>query len=111
MPRSVLLGRQRRSVTVYHYDDKTGRLAWSETGIDAEWLGDDLDWAMAWQEEQDSLCPGCAQPLEESTDESLKDQWVAHEVTCYSCMAKARVDRSPQPGRRFWVRRKVRPDR
>lgn len=101
------MGRQRRSVTVYHYDDD-GRVAWSETLTDQEWLDDDLDWALSWREEQDSLCPGCGQPLVETTDEDLKDQWEAHSLTCFSCMARARVDRSPQPGRRFWVRRRGR---
>src|SRR5690606_19302473 len=74
VPRSVLLGRESRSVTSYHYDDD-GRLAWSETTYSPEWLDDDLDGALEWLEADDLACGGCGQPLDVATDEALGRAW------------------------------------
>lgn len=102
MPRSILLGRQRRSVTVYHYDDD-GRLEWSESLTDGEWLDEDRDAALARKADKDGLCSGCRQPLDDSTDPAMKNAWTVESVDCFACQAVARGSKGQKPGQRFRV--------
>lgn len=85
MSRSILLGRQRRSVTEYEYDD-TGRLVRSVTVHDAEWTEEDRAWAQALRAHESRLCGGCGEHLEESTDPDVS--WEAPlPVVCFACRA------------------------
>lgn len=85
MPRSVLLGRRRRAVTTYQYD-QTGRLVRSVTVWDPEWTPQDVAWAQAYAEEQAARCPGCGQPLDESTDPANEGAYEApFPVRCFAC--------------------------
>lgn len=86
MPRSILLGRQRTSVTTYEYDDKD-RLVRSVTVHDAEWAEEDLAYAQAKHRNDIDKCPGgCGLPLSETTD---PDNEGAYEsplpVRCHAC--------------------------
>jgi hypothetical protein len=49
------------------------------------WLDSDVDAALAWQEEQASLCPGCAHPLDETTHPDAS--YYATPVVCRHCAA------------------------
>jgi hypothetical protein len=86
----VFLGRQQRSVTVYHYgpDD---RLAWSETVSEPDWTDDDLDAALSWQTEDDMRCTGCGHPVDETYDDEQAAAWVTEQVICWSCASRDRL--------------------
>lgn len=86
MPRSILLGRQRTSVTVYEYDEESGRLVRSVTTHDAEWTAEDLAWAQAKHRNDADICPACRLPLSETTDPDNEGEYEAPlPVRCHSC--------------------------
>lgn len=85
MPRSVLLGRRRQSVTVYEYDDD-GRLVQSVTTHDAEWADEDLGYAQAHRRNELGKCPGCGLPLAETTNADNEGAYEAPPPTrCHAC--------------------------
>jgi hypothetical protein len=53
------------------------------------WLPEDLDWAVALLEEEQSTCKGCGHPLERSLD--LDAKWQAELVRCHACAAAERT--------------------
>ncbi len=44
--------------------------------------------ALAWQAEQELLCPGCGHPLDETTDPHLMRLWEATSKQCHACETK-----------------------
>ncbi len=89
VPRSVMLGQGTRSVTTYEYDVETGRLIRSVTIHESPWTAENRGWAAAHEAEIADLCPGCGQPLSEST--AMEDGVPAHRyvvdlpMRCHSC--------------------------
>ncbi|GAA2860145.1 hypothetical protein GCM10020220_056620 [Nonomuraea rubra] len=109
MPRSVLLGRQRRSVTVYEYED--GRLVRAVTTHDPEWTDEDLGYAKAHRRNEFDKCPGCGLPLSETTDPENEGRYEAPPpMRCHACTPlehrKSEYTESP-PGLLFRVYLKV----
>jgi len=110
VPRSILLGRQRKSVTTYEYDEN-GRLVRSVTVHDPEWTEEDYGWAAAEESNRAALCPGgCGHPLEETIDPDI--EWEAPlPVVCFACRTLAKRQAEYQrpdvePGHLFHVQRK-----
>ena len=55
------------------------------------WSATDRLLAVALTIYEASICPGCGQPLRESTDAELEDQWVTDlPHRCHACTAIAR---------------------
>lgn len=107
MPRSVLLGRRRVSVTTYEHDEQ-GRLVRAITVHDPEWLDDDRDWAAADQQEQASRCEGCGFPRDETTNPDNEFAYVAAEpLKCHACAARTRKRQKVEDPRDhiFYVRK------
>lgn len=109
MPRSILLGRQRKSVTVYEYDE--GRLVRSVTTHDAAWTEEDLGYGKAHRRNELGRCPGCKLPLDETTNPDNEGAYEAPPPTrCHACTPmehrKAEYLQSP-PGLLFRVFQKV----
>ena len=44
-------------------------------------------WALAHDLIERDRCPGCGQPLSESTDPSNDDAYLGHAVRCHGCKA------------------------
>ncbi|MFB4285706.1 hypothetical protein ACBJ59_61340 [Nonomuraea sp. MTCD27] len=88
IPRSKLLGREPREVTVFEYDD-ADRLVRAITVREPEWLEEDRDWALADLDDQASRCPnGCGMPLEDTTHPDNEGAYVADEPPrCHACAA------------------------
>jgi YD repeat-containing protein len=85
VPRSLLLGRRRVSVTEYEYDDE-GRLIRSVTTHDPEWSEEDLGFAKAHRRREAERCPGCGLPLSETTDPDREGEYEAPPPTrCHAC--------------------------
>jgi hypothetical protein len=85
VPRSVLLGRQRVSVTTYEHDEK-GRLVRSVTTQDSEWAEEDLAYARAHRRNELGKCPGCRLPLVETTNPDNEGSYEAPPPTrCHAC--------------------------
>lgn len=65
------MGREPVETTTYHYDEQN-KLTHTVTVRDSVWLEDDVDWALAWQQEEAAkkadTCPGCKLSLSETTD-------------------------------------------
>ncbi|MGI5161387.1 hypothetical protein [Microbispora sp. CA-102843] len=85
VPRSRVLGRPARARTVYFYDEATGRLTHSETTWESEWDEDDFDWAVGHMAEEADRCPGCHQPLSETTDPAAEGRYQASALRCHAC--------------------------
>lgn len=82
----MLLGRRRRAVTTFVYDEETGRLARAVTVWDPEWTDADRAWAQAHAEEQAALCPGCGLPLDETTHPDSEGEYESPLPTrCFAC--------------------------
>lgn len=89
IPHSLLLGRQRVSVTTFVYDD-AGRLAEAVTVHDAEWLPDDVDKAAGhaeWQHHPHHCQRGhlLAPWLDENGVELHDTPFVIGEGMCPAC--------------------------
>lgn len=61
-----------------------------------EWDADDRDKALAWLAVDDDKCPGCSNPLSESTSFENRTDWQVEVVTCHAC--KHRAAKSDQQG-------------
>jgi hypothetical protein len=98
IPRSDLLGRQRKAVTRYHYDE-AGRLEWSETTYSPNVLDEDLDALLEWQFNQSLICSGCGHYLDETTDpDTHPSAFITEKVTCMACASKERQGRHDTKG-------------
>ena len=96
------LGWAPQVTTVHEYDD-AGRMVRSVTTSEAEWDDDARDAAVALAAYEADLCPGCRQPLAETTDPAREDRYTAGlAVRCHRCTATERAGEkyqdSPQPG-------------
>ena len=94
-------------MTRYHYG-YGGRLEWSETIHDAEYLDDDIEAALGWDVEQNLICSGCGHPLDETTEDRDRAAWVAEPVTCWSCASRDRVEQAQKGARPPGVRYRTR---
>lgn len=75
--------------TRYVYDD-TGRLVESVTTREPEYDATDRQLFLALDEWESALCPGCNQPLAETTDGAHEFDWTHGErMRCYACQAQA----------------------
>lgn len=57
------------------------------------WLDEDRDWALALLEVEADTCPGCGQPLSESTHSDNEFAYTASASRCHSCAAMRRYAR------------------
>lgn len=79
-----------------------------------EWLDEDQDAALEWQEYDASLCSGCHHPRDESFAKENDDKYTAEVLTCHACASKDRLahnrsqsrekDTPPPAGEYFTVR-------
>jgi len=53
---------------------------------------------LAWLEVDDDRCPGCGNPLSESTDHELRADWQAEKVACHACRVKDAKSDQQSPG-------------
>lgn len=82
-----LLGWEPHQVTVHEYDS-SGRLARSTTTVEAEWDDEQRELVFALQAYEADLCPGCQQPLEQTTRSDNEGQYVAGPaIRCHRCTA------------------------
>jgi hypothetical protein len=92
VPLSRFLGRE--PATVHHYD-ASGRLVRSTR--ESEWTADDREAAMALLAYEADLCPGCRQPLAETTLAGNEERYVASVAArCHRCTAVAIVSEKVQ---------------
>lgn len=77
-----------RHVTNYEYDKLSGRLMYTvET---PEWTEEDRELAFALEEWEAGLCPGCQQPLSETSKPEHKDAYVpTAPIRCHYCTVQA----------------------
>lgn len=88
--------------TVYEYDD-AGRLVRSVTTVEPEWDGPERRAAMALLVFESGLCPGCRQPLAETTRPEREFAYKAGQaIRCHRCtameQAHAKYENAPAPG-------------
>lgn len=62
------------------------------------WEDSDRDKAIAWQQIEDDRCPGCGNPLSETTQFELRTEWVAEDVSCHACRTKQVGASDYEPG-------------
>jgi hypothetical protein len=80
---STFLGAKR--VTV-HFRGEGGQIVRSET--ETEWTKDDREAALALMAWEADLCPGCNQPLSETTSPDNEERYVAKPpLLCHRCVA------------------------
>lgn len=83
-------------------------IGWT-TVHDPEWTEEDMRFGLDWDLDQATACPGCGQPLAESTDPKWHQAYVAEPVDCHCCATTEREQRAhmaetdgkPLPGRRY----------
>ncbi|KNX38105.1 hypothetical protein [Luteipulveratus halotolerans] len=69
------------------------------------WRYEDRAAALALQELEDGLCPGCGNPLHETTDEANVAAYrMAPPTPCYSCKAQEAAHRAAREDQRGWMR-------
>lgn len=80
------------------------------------WTEEDVDYALAWQREQNALCKGCGHPVDETGDKVNTMLYAAEETWCQGCaviewrrkaLSDSDIDLS---GVRLHVTKKARPD-
>ncbi len=109
IPRSVFLGRQRRSVTE-HYDPDGNLTGYSVTTSDPEWLPDDQNAALEYDAEQ-SVLHSCGHPLDETSNPENAPAYFVERFTCAACAALERAEENDRkerlPGQRRRVRKRI----
>lgn len=80
-------------MTEHVYDD-TGRLVRSVTTFDPDWSDEDVQAALAWQADEESRCPGCGLPRDETFDIERANAWDAEPMACNACLARDRAARA-----------------
>lgn len=80
------------------------------------WTAEDREWALAWQAEQDLVCPGCGLPRDETmVNEEDAPFYEVVSLACHACKARDLAARdaaennggkSP-PGRFYTVKERV----
>lgn len=106
----MLRGRHTKAVVEHDYED--GRLARSVTTRESPWTDRDVDLAIAYEQVLADLCPGCRNPLSETTARKNKEpvhSYKANFVRCQACDEKAREQDEhskkgavPRPEATFW---------
>jgi hypothetical protein len=96
-----LLGWEPRRTTIYEYDD-LGRVARATTTVDVEWDGEQRGLVFALQDYEAELCPGCRQPLEETTAAENEYRYMpGPAIRCHRCTATEQASKayedSPAP--------------
>jgi len=71
------------------------------------WPEDDQDKALAFDKFDDDRCPGCGNPLSETTDMTFRAEWVAETVGCHACRVKDAKSDRPGPGEYVIVTRRT----
>lgn len=94
-------GNEPARTTTYAYDDD-GRVTAAVTTVEPEWDEDSRGLALALCEYEAGLCPGCRNPLAETTDPRHEDRYfTAEAVRCHRCtatdQASRRYEGSPSP--------------
>jgi len=80
---STFLGAKR---VTSHFYAEGNRLVRSET--ESQWTRDDREAALALLAWEADLCPGCGQPLTETTDPANEERYVARPpLLCHRCVA------------------------
>lgn len=78
-------GQEPISVTTYHYDD-AGHLIGAATVREPEWTDQDREAAIALQEYEAGLCPGCQEPMSETTDPANEGRYRTDlPIRCHRC--------------------------
>lgn len=55
-----------------------------------EWLPEDIEAALEWQDYQSSLCSGCGNPKAECFDPKNEDDYEAEPLRCHACATRDR---------------------
>lgn len=61
---------------------------------DPEWLDEDIDAALEYQDYLASLCSGCGHPRDESFNPDLQFEWYGEALTCHACAERDRTAES-----------------
>lgn len=102
---STLMGRPRKSKTVYTYD-ASGRVLTAETTEEPEWTQEDMNGAFSLRKYEAELCPGCKRPLSETADPEHEFSYKAEApVRCHACTVRVHASEgyreSPAPSALF----------
>lgn len=62
------------------------------TTRDPEWLPEDVDEALAFEEFEAENCPGCGEPKIETFDPANEWAYRAVAVACHACAARKRAE-------------------
>jgi hypothetical protein len=94
-------GWEPRSETVHSYDE-AGRLIRTVTTVEPEWDDDNRAWAQALLAYEADLCPGCRQPMSETTSADHEGRYVSRPaIRCHRCTASSQASElyreAPQP--------------
>lgn len=106
----MLLGRERRSVTEYHYEDEYAdesylrakhgprwRTVKAVTTHDPLFLDEDTEGVLERQAERAAQCTGCGQPRDEVWPDGPEDarrmeaEWASQAMKCVACAARDRA--------------------
>jgi hypothetical protein len=52
------------------------------------WLENDIEAVLEYQREQDLLCPGCGNPMDQTMDPEAQGKAIAHAIRCHYCAEK-----------------------
>lgn len=99
------LGYELKTVTRYEYD-ASGRVVRSVTTREPEWDDEDRELALGLLAYEADLCPGCKQPMAETTDPANEGRYVADlAIRCHRCTAveaaAAKYEGNPAPNALF----------
>ena len=83
-------GRPLSERTVYTHDD-AGRLVSSQTVREAAWLPSDRWLALALEQYERGLCPGCGQPRWRAWHPGMRHFYEVEEHDCYACRERNAV--------------------
>jgi hypothetical protein len=56
-----------------------------------EWLPEDTEAALEWQDYQDTLCSGCGFPIAECFHPDMEEAYTAAGLTCHACSTRERA--------------------
>jgi hypothetical protein len=84
----VFRGRPLSERTTFDYDSD-GRLVGSVTVREATWLSADRWLALALEEFEAGLCPGCGQPKRRAWHPKMRGWYEVDEFDCAGCAAQA----------------------
>lgn len=75
-----------------HEYDLAGRLVRSVVTVEVEWDDEAREWALALAAYEADLCPGCRQPLAETTLAENEERYVAlPAIRCHRCTASSQA--------------------